>query len=36
MEGLRFEPNGGRDADERVLSDDDLAAAQEQGRAKAS
>lgn len=36
MEGLRFEPNGGRDADERVISDQDLQAAEEQGKARAS
>lgn len=34
MEKLRFEPNGGRDADERMLSDDDLERAQEQGEQK--
>jgi hypothetical protein len=32
--GLRFLPNGNRDADERVLSDDELLAAEEAGRGK--
>ncbi|MGH2657616.1 MAG: hypothetical protein ACRDIZ_13145 [Actinomycetota bacterium] len=32
MEGLRFRPNGDRDADERVLSDEDLQAAEEAGQ----
>jgi hypothetical protein len=32
MDGLRFEPNGGRDADERLLSDEDLRAAVEAGK----
>jgi hypothetical protein len=34
MEGLRFEPNGRRDSDERLLSDEDLAAAVAAGEAK--
>ena len=34
MEGLRFEPNGRRDADERVLSDEELQQAEEAGKAK--
>lgn len=32
MEGLRFEPNGGRDADERVLSDEQLEQEVEAGK----
>ncbi|MGH2765261.1 MAG: hypothetical protein ACRDKA_05055 [Actinomycetota bacterium] len=34
MEGLRFAPNGGRDPDERVLSDKQLEEAVEAGKAK--
>jgi hypothetical protein len=34
MKGLRFEPNGGRDADERVLSDEQLEQAVEAGKDK--
>ena len=34
MEGLRFEPNGGRDADERVLSEEQLEEAVEAGKGK--
>jgi hypothetical protein len=34
MEGLRFQPNGGRDADERTLSDDQLREAMDAGKAK--
>ena len=34
MEGLRFEPNGGRDADERTLSDEELQDAVATGEAK--
>jgi hypothetical protein len=34
MEGLRFEANGRRDADERVLSDEQLREAEQAGRAK--
>jgi hypothetical protein len=36
MQGLRFEPNGGRDTDARVLSDVQLDAAEEAGRNKGS
>jgi hypothetical protein len=36
MEDLRFEPNGRRDADERVLSDEQLEDAVRQGEQKAS
>jgi hypothetical protein len=32
MEGLRFEPNGRRDADERVLSDEELQQAERRAR----
>lgn len=34
MGGLRFEPNGRRDADERVLSDEELQQAEEAGKTK--
>ncbi len=34
MDGLRFEPNRGRDADERLLSDEQLEQAVEAGEAK--
>jgi hypothetical protein len=34
MEGLRFEPNGGRDDDERVLSDEQLQEAEEAGKTR--
>ena len=34
MDGLRFEPNGGRDADQRVLSDEQLQEAVDEGKAK--
>lgn len=34
MEGLRFEPNGGRDADEPLLSDEQLEEAMTAGKAK--
>lgn len=34
MQGLRFEPNGGADPDERVLSDDQLEDAVAKGKAK--
>lgn len=34
MQGLRFEANGGRDADERVLTDQQLEEAVETGRSK--
>jgi hypothetical protein len=34
MKGLRFEPNGHRDADERVLSDRELEEAVEAGTSK--
>jgi hypothetical protein len=34
MEGLRFEPNEGRDPDERLLSDDQLQEAIDAGKAK--
>ena len=34
MEALRFEPDGSRDADERVLSDEELREASELGKAK--
>jgi hypothetical protein len=34
MEGLRFEPNGNRDPDKRVLSDEQLESAEKAGRAK--
>ncbi len=34
MDGLRFDADGGRDADKRVLSDRDLEQAVEAGKAK--
>jgi hypothetical protein len=34
MEGLRFQANGGRDADERILSDEQLQEAVEAGKAE--
>jgi hypothetical protein len=34
MEGLRFEPNGDRDPDQRVLSDEQLKEAEESGKAR--
>jgi hypothetical protein len=34
MVGLRFRANGDRDADERILSDEDLQAAEEAGKGK--
>lgn len=34
MEGLRFSPNGGRDTDQRTLSDQQLQEAQEAGKAR--
>jgi hypothetical protein len=36
MEGLRFTANGARDADERLLSDQQLDEAVEAGKAKQS
>jgi len=34
MDGLKFKPNGGRDADERVLSDEQIEEAVRAGRRK--
>ena len=36
MKGLRFQPNGGRDADQRILSDEQLQEAEETGKKKQS